>query len=115
MAKDFNIRHGLIEISKNSPTLRKHILYALADKISYIKAISTYEEFLSKIKYDPIIVRAFIFALEKHGGQYYTWKEGEKLPYSYHLCRCVINANFLGFKKLHNILALWHDIIEDKK
>ncbi len=114
MAENFRVNDSLIKISKDSPILRKHIILALANKEPYGKTILAYEEFLSLTQY-PDLVRALLYAIERHEGQYYEWKSGKKLPYSYHACKCGINSINLGSSKNQVIIALWHDLIEDKK
>lgn len=105
----------VLEISKDYKILRKHSLLALSGKEPYVKAIETYEELLSLINGDRALIQAFIFAIEKHEGQWYQWKGKNLLPYSYHICKCALNAIHFGAERHQVIIALWHDLIEDKK
>lgn len=106
----------LIKISGKSSVLKKHLEKAKAGIEEYKTAINSYEELLKTVNYDKTIVKIFIFVLEKHEGQYYEWKNQKKLPYAYHLAKCAtIISKLRGAKKQHIILALLHDIIEDKR
>lgn len=99
--------------AKDSPILRRHLLHALAGNKAYEKSVSAYTRLLSKIR-QKAIEKAFLFALEKHEGQSYAWNR-KKLPYSYHISKAGFNALSLSSNKEAHIIALWHDIIEDKR
>lgn len=103
----------LVALAKESPALTRHALYALAGNSAYKKAVSAYSELLSKIR-QKAVERAFLFAVEKHEGQFYAWNR-KKVPYSYHISKAGLNALSISSNKEAHIIALWHDIIEDKK
>ncbi|MDP3989910.1 MAG: hypothetical protein Q8Q01_01765 [archaeon] len=109
------IEQKFIDSIKNSNIAQNHVMKSLAGDDEYIQAVSTYKEFLFKIDYNKTITEAFLFALEKHEGQYYVWKKGRKLPYTYHLCKCALNTATLSYEDKTIVIALWHDLLEDER
>lgn len=115
MQDKLTIDKQFLDSIKNSRIVQNHVIKSLAGHEEYIQAVSVYQEFLFKIDYNKTIVEAFLFALEKHEGQYYLWKKEGKLPYAYHLCKCAINTTAFSCEKKHIVIALWHDLLEDKR
>jgi len=109
------IEKKFIDNIKDSNIAQNHVMKSLAGDEEYIQAVSVYKEFLFKIDYNKTITEAFLFALEKHEGQYYVWKKGRKLPYTYHLCKCALNTAALSYEDKPIVIALWHDLLEDGK
>lgn len=104
----------IVSIEKSS-IARDHVLKALAGHEEYAYSVKAYREFLLNVNYKKTIVEAFLFAIEKHEGQYYAWNKGKKLPYAYHLCKCALNTAAFSFEDKHIVIALWHDMLEDYK
>ena len=115
MVSNITISGVLKQLSKDSKIIREHNIRALSGEESYITTIRAYDELLSRTDDSPVLIRAFLFAIEKHDGQWYQWKGKKQLPYSYHLCKCAIHTINFGAKKNQVIIALWHDIIEDRR
>lgn len=115
MQKKSAIEKQFLDGIKNSSIARNHVLKALAGDTECAWAVAAYRELLSNVNYNKRIIAAFLFALEKHDGQYYAWKNGKKLPYTYHLCKCALNTAAFSFAEKQIVIALWHDLLEDGK
>ena len=116
MGENILLGKELVELSQESPVLSKHLIGVLAGNEQESIALVSYYELLSATGFDPAISKAFLFALERHKGQYYRWKNGTNLPYAYHLCKAALNGvNLFGARRQNTILALWHDMMEDKR
>ena len=82
--------------------------------------IETFESFFKEISFfskaeQLVLVSAFFYALEKHEDQFYLWKNGKKISYGYHVVQAALHV--LSFSKdiTSVFLALWHDLLEDKR
>lgn len=107
------IENQFIENIKKSSIAQHHVIKALAGQEEYAHAVDAYKELL-KIS-NQVSIGAFLFALEKHEGQYYAWKNSKQLPYAYHLCKCALNTAAFSSNDKHIVIALWHDMLEDGK
>jgi len=84
---------------------------ALDAYASFFRAVSGYES-----HHQRRLVEAFLFAVACHRGQFYQWCRKTKLPYPYHLAATAKHViSFPQATPVTIIIALWHDILEDKK
>lgn len=89
--------------------------------VDYATALERYASFFKDIagfesNHQQLIVQAFLFAVARHHHQFYQWHNNTQLPYAYHLASTAKHVlSFAHARPATVIIALWHDILEDKK
>ncbi len=93
-------------------------LATLREQTKNEKVAKIYRGFLDSVQSLPeqqrgVILKGFFLAIEKHKDQVYPIEKG--VPYGYHLTSVASKAREFGIEEPTPILlALWHDLIEDK-
>lgn len=113
---------SLVADTKGKALLRQSLFLAQKPTklVAYVTAVEEYEKFIINIagystEIQRILVDAFLFALTRHGGQFYKWENDTVLPYTFHCAKTARYVQTFSEDPVAIITALWHDLLEDKR